>query len=328
MTGMSRNATVTVGLLLAVLLMFGLSLMAGKVWVPPSAWFGDDMGWWIIVELRLPRAILATAIGAALGLSGAVLQGYLRNPLADPTLVGVSSSAALGAVGAIFLGFAMSPFAIFASAMAGAALAVLLLAFLVGRSGSVIAFILAGMVLSSLSGSLTAFLISIAPNPFATSEIISWLMGALTDRSFGDVQMAVPFIVAGMALLALSARSLDLLSLGEDAARSLGLSTGRLQVTIVAGLGLAVGACVAVSGVVGFVGLIVPHLVRPLVGQRPSALLLPSALGGAALLLAADSLVRLIPGAGEVRLGIAMALIGTPFFFALLVGLRRRSPWL
>lgn len=310
------------------MLAFGLSLMAGKVWVPPSAWFGDDTGWWIVLELRLPRAILATAIGAALGLSGAVLQGYLRNPLADPTLVGVSSSAGLGAVTAIFLGFAMSPLAIFGSAMAGAALAVLLLAFLVGRSGSAIAFILAGMVLSSLSGSLTAFLISIAPNPFATSEIISWLMGALTDRSFADVQAAVPFIVAGMALLALSARSLDLLSLGEDAARSLGLSTGRLQVMIVAGLGLAIGACVAVSGVVGFVGLIVPHLVRPLVGQRPSSLLLPSALGGAALLLAADSLVRLIPGAGEIRLGIAMALIGTPFFFALLVGMRRRSPWL
>lgn len=327
MSNTKRTIAVTLSLLFVAMVMFCLSLMAGKVWVPPSAWFSDDMSWWIIYELRLPRAILATAIGAALGLSGAVLQGYLRNPLADPTLVGVSSSAALGAVGAIFLGFAMSPFVIFMSAMAGAALAVLLLAFLVGRSGSAIAFILAGMVLSSLSGSLTAFLVSIAPNPFATSEIISWLMGALTDRSFADVQVALPFIAAGMVLLALSARSLDLLSLGEDAARSLGLSTGRLQAIIVAGLGLAVGACVAVSGVVGFVGLIVPHLVRPLVGQRPSALLLPSALGGAALLLAADSLVRLLPGAGEVRLGIAMALIGTPFFFALLVRMRRRSIW-
>jgi len=327
MSNTKRTVMVTLSLLFATISMFCLSLMAGKVWVPPSAWFSDDMGWWIIFELRLPRAILATAIGAALGLSGAVLQGYLRNPLADPTLVGVSSSAALGAVGAIFLGFAMSPLAIFMSAMTGAALAVLLLAFLVGRSGSAIAFILAGMVLSSLSGSLTAFLVSIAPNPFATSEIISWLMGALTDRSFADVQVALPFIAAGMVLLALSARSLDLLSLGEDAARSLGLSTGRLQAIIVIGLGLAVGACVAVSGVVGFVGLIVPHLVRPLLGQRPSALLLPSALGGAALLLAADSLVRMLPGAGEVRLGIAMALIGTPFFFALLVRMRRRSVW-
>lgn len=325
---MSRNLGVTLLLAFACIAMFGLSLMAGKVWVPFSAWFGDDTGWWIILELRLPRAILAAAIGAALGLSGAVLQGYLRNPLADPTLVGVASTAALGAVGAIFFGFALSPFAIFGSAMAGAALAVLLLAFLVGRSGNAIAFILAGMVLSSLSGSLTAFLISIAPNPFATSEIISWLMGALTDRSFDDVTMALPFIVAGVVLLAFSAPALDLLSLGEDAARSLGLSTGRLQAIIVAGLGLAVGACVAVSGVVGFVGLIVPHLIRPLVGQKPSALLLPSALGGAALLLAADSLVRLSPGAGEIRLGIAMALIGTPFFFALLIDMRRRSAWL
>lgn len=332
---MTRMATAwrsptAVALLLALglVLTFGLSLMAGKVWVPASAWFGHDTGWWIIVQLRLPRAILAMAIGAALGLSGAVLQGYLRNPLADPTLVGVASTAALGAVAAIFFGFALVPFAIFGCAMAGAALAVLLLAFLVGRSGSAIAFILAGMVLSSLSGSLTAFLISIAPNPFATSEIVSWLMGALTDRGFDDVAMALPFIALGMALLACSAPALDLLSLGEDAARSLGLATGRLQALIVAGLALAVGACVAVSGVVGFVGLIVPHLIRPLVGQRPSALLLPSALGGALLLLAADSLVRLSPGAGEIRLGIAMALIGTPFFFLLLVDMRRRTSWL
>lgn len=306
---------------------FLLSLVAGKVWVPLSAWGSDDPRWWIIVELRLPRALLGLAIGAVLGLSGAVLQGYLRNPLADPALIGVSSTAGLGAVAAILLGLGTVPLILFGSAMAGAAAAVVLLALLVGRSGSALAFILAGTVLQSLAGSLTAFLISIAPNPFAMSEVIGWMMGALTDRSRGDVLRALPFMMVGALLLTLTGRSLDLLSLGEETARSLGLRAGRLQAVIALGVGLAVGSAVAVSGVVGFVGLIVPHLVRPLVGQRPSAILLPSALGGAALVLFADSLVRLAPGAEEVRLGIAMAVLGTPFFFVLLMRFRRTQPW-
>ena len=134
-------------------------------------------------------------------------------------------------------------------------------------------------------------------------------------------------MAAGAALLLTTGRALDALSLGEPAARSLGVNLARVQWVIVAGLGLAVGASVAVTGVVGFVGLIVPHLIRPLIGERPSALLIPSALGGAALVLAADSLVRLTPGAGEVRLGVAMALIGAPFFFVLMVRLRRTLAW-
>ena len=324
---MSRSACASLLLAPAVLLLFGLSLMAGKVWVPFDAWFSDQAGWWIIFELRLPRAILATAIGAMLGLSGAVLQGYLRNPLADPGLIGVSSGAALGAVASIFFGLAASPFALFACAMAGAGATMLLLGLLVGRSESAIAFILAGTVLSSLAGSATAFLISIAPNPFATSEIVIWLMGALTDRGIDEAGLALPCIAAGMLLLLTTGRSIDALSLGEAAARSLGVRLGRLQAVIVLGLGLGVGAAVAVTGVVGFVGLIVPHIVRPFVGQKPSALLLPSALGGAALLLAADSLVRLAPGAAEVRLGVAMALIGGPFFFVLLFRMRRSMAW-
>jgi iron complex transport system permease protein len=314
--------------LLAALVAIGflLSLVAGKVWVPLSAWGSDDPRWWIILELRLPRAVLGAAIGAVLGLSGAVLQGYLRNPLADPALIGVSSSAGLGAVAAILLGFG-APLLLFGSAMAGAAAAVILLSLLVGRSGSALAFILAGTVLQSLAGSITAFLISVAPNPFAMSEVIGWMMGALTDRSRDDVSRALPLMLAGCAVLALTARSIDLLSLGEETARSLGVRTGRLQALIALGVGLAVGSAVAVSGVVGFVGLIVPHLVRPLVGQKPSDVLLPSALGGAALVLFADSLVRLAPGAEEVRLGIAMAVLGTPFFFVLLMRFRRSNAW-
>ncbi len=312
-------------LILLTMLAFVLSLMAGKVWIAPTDWFSDSANGWIMAELRLPRAILGLAIGAVLGLSGAVLQGYLRNPLADPTVVGVSSSAALGGVTAIFLGLTAYPLGLFVCAMLGAGLAMLLLAAMAGRSGGPLGFILAGMVLSTLAGSLTAFLISIAPNPFAASEIIAWLMGALTDRGMDDVIHAVPFMAAGGALLLGTGRALDALTLGEDAARSLGFNPARERWMIVAGVGLAVGASVAVSGVVGFVGLIVPHFIRSLIGERPSSILVPSALGGAILTLVADSLVRLVPGAGEVRLGIAMAVLGAPFFFLLLTRIRARA---
>lgn len=314
------------GLAVLVALLFAGSLMAGKAWVPFDAWFSGDPRWWIIAELRLPRAILGVAIGAALGLTGAVLQGYLRNPLADPAVVGVSSSAALGAVAAIVLFSASAPLVVFGCAMAAGAGSMLLLAGLAWRAESAVAFVLAGTVLASLSGALTAFLISIAPNPYATAEIIDWIMGSLTDRSFAEVELAVPAIAVGCVLLLLTGRALDALTLGEAAARSLGVSLARVQLLVVVGAGLAVGASVAVTGVVGFVGLIVPHLLRPLTGARPGALLVPSALGGAALTLAADSLVRLGPGAGEIRLGVAMALLGAPFFFFLLIRMRR-SAW-
>jgi iron complex transport system permease protein len=233
----------------------------------------------------------------------------------------VSSSAALGGVIAILLG--VSGLAMFGFAMAGAAISVALLVALAGRSGGPLGFILAGMVLATLSGSLTALLISMAPNPFATSEIVAWLMGALTDRTMDDVARALPFMALGSLILLLTGRSLDALTLGEDAARSMGVDPDRLRWIIALGTGLAVGASVAVTGVVGFVGLIVPHFMRRIVGERPSATLIPSAMGGAILTLAADSAVRLIPGPREVRLGIAMAAIGAPFFFLLLARMRR-----
>ena len=311
--------------LLAALLIaaFMLSLSAGKTWIAPPHWFADNADGWIMAELRLPRALLGLGIGTVLGLSGAVLQGYLRNPLADPTVIGVSSSAALGGVTAIFLGLNAWPFGIFVCAMAGAGASVLLLAIMAGRGGGVYGFILGGMVLSTLAGSLTAFLISVTANPFATSEILSWLMGALTDRTMDDATRALPFMVLGGAILLTTGRTFDALILGEAGARSIGANIARLRWIIIAGVGIGVGASVAVSGVVGFVGLIVPHVMRSFFGERPSAILLPSAIGGAILTLTADALVRLSPGAGEIKLGIVMAVIGAPFFFMLL--LRRRS---
>lgn len=309
-------------LLLLTLTAFLLSLMAGKIWIWPTDWAADNADGWIFLELRLPRALLGLSIGAVLGLSGAVLQGYLRNPLADPTVLGVSASAALGGVGAIYLGIHLLPFGLFACAMLGAGFSILLL-LAIARGGGPIGFILGGMVLSTLAGALTAFVISIAPNPFAASEIINWLMGALTDRLMVDVWTALPFMALGVALLLSTRRALDALTLGEAGARSLGINMLRLQWVIVLGVGLAVGASVAVSGVVGFVGLIVPHLIRAIYGEQPSKILLPSALGGAILTLTADSLVRLLPGPDEIRLGIAMAVLGAPFFLLLLLRYRK-----
>ena len=309
-------------LLLLTLAAFLLSLMAGKVWIWPMSWATDNADGWIFLELRLPRALLGLCIGAVLGLSGAVLQGYLRNPLADPTVLGVSASAALGGVLAIFLGINLVPFGLFGCAMIGAGTSILLL-LAIGRGGGPIGFILGGMVLSTLAGALTAFVISIAPNPFAASEIINWLMGALTDRLMEDVLTALPFMAIGALLLLTTGRALDALTLGENGAKSLGVDMFRLQWLIVLGVGLSVGASVAVSGVVGFVGLIVPHLIRSFYGEQPSRSLVPSALGGAILTLTADSLVRLIPGPGEMRLGIAMAVLGAPFFLLLLLRYRK-----
>jgi len=311
-------------LLMALVVVSCLSLLAGKVWIAPVELITGDDRWPIIAELRLPRVVLALLIGGGLGMAGAAMQGYLRNPLADPGLFGVSATAALGAVISIFFGLAATPLVLSGFALAGAALAVLLLSVIAGQSGSVIVFTLAGVVISSLAGALTALVISLAPTPFATGQIVNWLMGALTDRSWDEVTLAAPLIVLGMFVIASAGRALDALTLGEAAARTLGVRPALLQAQIVIGVGLVVGASVAASGIIGFVGLIVPHLIRPLTNRRPSAVLLPSALAGALLLLVADSAVRAAPTVSELRLGIAMSLLGAPFFLALLLKMRRQ----
>jgi iron complex transport system permease protein len=316
---MSRASILFLGLLLVAA---PASLLAGRVWINPLDPQVANAAV-ILAELRLPRTLLAVIIGAGLGTAGAAMQGYLRNPLADPGLFGIAPGAALGAVLSLFLGLT-APWALPAFALAGAGGAMALLALIAGRSASVALFTLSGMMIASLAGALTSLVISLAPNPWALSAIVTWLMGALTDRSWHDVWLALPLTLAGIAALAAARRGLDALSLGEDTARSLGLSPQRLQAAMIAGIGLTVGASVAVAGIIGFVGLIVPHLVRPLTDHRPSSLLLPSALAGALLLLLADSLCRLLPLAGELRLGIALSLLGAPFFLALLLRLRRR----
>ncbi len=219
------------------------------------------------------------------------MQGYLRNPLADPGLFGIAPGAALGAVASLWFGFAASPVLLPLFALLGAAGAMALLAAIAGRTGGIALFTLAGMMIASLAGALTSLAISLAPNAFAMSEIVTWLMGALTDRSWSDVALAAPLTLAGIACLLMAARGLDALVLGDAAARSLGMEPRALQGWLIAGVGMTVGSGVAVAGIVGFVGLIVPHLVRPFTDRRPSGLLLPSALAGALLVIVADSVV-------------------------------------
>jgi iron complex transport system permease protein len=322
------NPTLLYGVLVGLLaILAGASLLIGKVWVPWSVWASPELDprWAIVFELRLPRTLLAILVGAALGLSGAVLQGYTRNPLADPGVLGVSSMAALGAVLTLYYGVtALAPWALPIAAISGALIGVAILMLLSGSASTMVTFILAGAILNILSSAGVSLALSLAPNPWAVTEIIDWLMGSLADRSFDEVRMALPFIVVGCGLLLTSGRALDALTLGELGARSLGVSIKKTRWTLALGVGLAAGASVAVTGVIGFVGLVTPHLLRPLVGARPGALLGPSLLGGAVIVLAGDILVRMTPAAGEVKLGVAMAALGAPFFLFLLLRMRRR----
>jgi iron complex transport system permease protein len=314
------------GLIVLLIVLSGLSLIVGKVWVPFSAWTQPyiDPRWAIVFELRMPRTILALFVGGALGLAGAVLQGYTRNPLADPGVLGVSAMAALGAVLTLYYGVtAAAPWALPVAAISGALIGVAILMLLSGQASSLVTFILAGAILNILSSAGVSLALSLAPNPWAVNEIVDWLMGSLADRSYEEVRMALPLILIGCGLLLTTGRALDALTLGETGARSLGVSMPLVRWTIALGVGLSAGASVAVTGVIGFVGLVTPHLLRPLVGQRPGALLVPSILGGAVVVLAGDILVRLTPAAAEVKLGVAMAALGAPFFLVLLLRLRR-----
>jgi iron complex transport system permease protein len=324
----ARSArTLSSGLVLLVIALTIASLLVGKVtlgWNVLSQ--QDPVTRVIFLELRLPRALLGVLIGAALGLAGAAIQSYLRNPLAEPGTLGLSSMSALGAVLSIFFGIAGAhPWTLPLCGVAGGVAAMAALLMLAGRSASTLTLVLAGIILSALAIAGISLVLSLSASPWAASEIIRWMLGALTDRSFDDLTIAAPLIAIGGALVLMCREPLNALTLGEDGARSLGIDLTRVRWMMCVGMGLLVGASVAVTGIVGFVGLVVPHLLRPLVGARPSALLVPSAIGGAALVLAGDVVVRLLPGGTELQLGVMMSLVGAPFFFILLYSMRRRT---
>jgi iron complex transport system permease protein len=310
----------------AIAMLAGISLATGRVWVPFGAWTDpSDPRWAIVFELRLPRTLLALVVGAALGMSGAAMQGYTRNPLADPGVLGVSSMGAMGAVLTLYLGTgATEPWVLAVGAMTGAFLGVAMLMALSGAAGGMVTFVLAGLILNILATAGTSLALSLAPNPWAVNEIVNWLLGSLADRSVDDLRLATPAVTVGCALLLLTGRALDALTLGETGARALGVNLGLTRWLLAVGMALACGGSVAVTGVIGFVGLVTPHLLRPWVGERPGALLWPSAIGGGLIVLIADIAVRLLPSAAEVKLGVAMSALGAPFFFAMLLAMRRR----
>ena len=326
------------GLLLALLAaatvcMFFVALLVGPAELDIGASLaaligqGNPAAVLVMQEIRLPRAILGLAVGATLGLCGAALQGYLRNPLADPGVLGISSSASLGAVLVLYSGLAaVSSIALPIGAMVGAIGAVVLIQVLAGAYAGTLSLILAGVAVSSLAGAATMLALNLSPNPFASLEIVFWIMGSLNDRSMEHVALSLPFMLAGWVALMMSGRGLDALTLGGDVATTLGADIRGVRRLVIVGTAVAVGGATSVAGSIGFVGLVVPHILRPLVGQWPSRLLAASAFGGAILVMAADVAVRLIGSGRDIKIGVLTALIGAPFFIWLVVKTRRRMP--
>lgn len=316
------------GLGLALVALFVASLLTGVAEVAPLTALkalitgGEGPLGLVMREIRLPRAILAVLVGASLGLSGAAMQGLLRNPMAEPGVIGISAAAALGAVIALQTGLAASfALALPLAALLGALIGVAAILFLAGRGGT-LALILAGIALSALAAALTSLVLNLSPNPFAAQDIVFWMMGSLADCSFTHVAIAAPFIALGGLLLVRSGRGLEALTLGEEAAASMGIDLTRLRLAVILGTAASVGAATAVAGTVGFVGLVVPHLLRPLVGASPARLLPAAALGGAVLVLIADIAVRKVLPGQDLKLGVLMALVGAPVFLNLIWRMR------
>jgi iron complex transport system permease protein len=325
-----RRVSVTVALIILVVLLALISLGTGPVRLSPLAVVdalfggGSDVQQVIVREIRLPRTVLGLAIGAILGLSGAALQGLLRNPLASPSLFGAPQSAAFGAVLVISLGLAdVRSYALPVAAIAMAFASVFVLLSIAGRNAGLLILILAGLAISSLAGAMTALVMNLSSNPFVVLEIAFWLLGSLEDRSFRHVMLALPFIAAGAVILMSRRNAFRALTLGEETAQSLGVDVGRLRLAVITGVALGVGGAVAVTGTIGFIGLVAPHLMRPLIGHDPARLLVPSALTGAALLLAADIAVRIIPSTSDIKVGVLTSIIGVPFFLYLIMRERR-----
>ena len=318
----------------AALLALTLALMLASLAVGPAGlsvrtalqalWSGEGPAGIIVREIRLPRTLLAALIGATLGLSGAALQGLFRNPLAEPALFGAPQAAAAAASFVIAFGFfPATSLAVPAAGILGALLSIGALVLIAGQRTSLTVILLAGLALASFAGAMTALVLNLAPNPFIALEVAFWLLGSLEDRSRDHLLIAMPFMIASWILLFANARSFRALTLGEDAAMSLGVDLKRTRLMVVAGTALGVGAAVAVAGAIGFVGLVAPHLVRRFVKSDPARVMLPGALAGAALLVTADIAVRVVPSAIELKVGVVTALIGVPFFLAMIFSERR-----
>jgi iron complex transport system permease protein len=328
---MTAASTIRLNLALVTLIivLMVISLMVGPAGLSPRAalaglFSGDGPAGIVVRDIRLPRTLLAVLIGATLGLSGAALQGLLRNPLAEPALFGAPQAAAAASSFMIAFGFvSATSLAVPVAGIAGALVSIGGLVLIAGRRASLAVILLAGLALASFAGAMTALILNLAPNPFIALEVAFWLLGSLEDRSSDHLFIAAPFVLASWIVLLANARAFRALTLGEDAAASLGVDLLRTRLLVVIGVALGVGACVAVAGSIGFVGLVAPHLVRRASGFDPARVMLPGALAGAALLLAADVAVRIVPAAVELKVGVVTALIGVPFFLVMIFGERR-----
>jgi len=314
---------------LCMLVVFYLALIVGPVDISIGKAFMDffekesTIESLILFDIRLPRALLAMFIGATLGLAGAALQGLLRNPLAEPGIIGVSNCAALGAVLVFYFGYSNFVwFALPLGGLLGALASVVIIFMLIGNSNSIVTLILAGVAINAIGGALIALALNFAPNPYAMQEIVFWLLGSVSNRSMNELIIALPFMLVGWGIILFCGRFLNALTLGEETASSMGFEVKRLRWILVIGVAACVGAAVSVAGNIGFIGLVVPHLIRPFVGYEPRRLLLASTLGGAILLLIADIAVQLLSSGGELKLGVITSLVGGPFFLFLILKTR------
>lgn len=327
---MSLRPLLIPALLLASLIALFGALLLGSTPMEASrvlaalAGMADTTDVTVVWQVRLPRALAAFTVGLALGGSGAALQGLLRNPLAEPGVLGVSASASLGATFALYYGFiSVSAWLVPVAAVAGALLATMLIAAAAMRTSSVVTLILIGVGLSSFAGAAMSLLMNLAPNPFSLSDMINWMLGSVANRGFPDIVFAAPFIAAGLTILYAGRRGLTALTLGDEAAAGIGLDLRRQRLLVVAGAGLATGGAVALAGAIGFVGIVAPHIVRPLVDHDPARSLIPSALLAGLILVLADIGVRLLPTEFELKLGVVAALIGAPAF--VWIAMQRRT---
>ena len=327
---MSMVRWLTPGLALASVFAVFAACLLGSTPLPAERVFaaflgGAEAGDRLVVwSIRLPRALAAFLVGAALGLSGAALQGLLRNPLAEPGVLGVSATASLAATFSLYYGLvSLSPWVLPLAAILGALAATALLAIAAIRTRSVVTLILIGVGISSFAGALMSLLMNLAPNPFSLSDMINWMLGSVANRSFNEIVLALPFLIAGSLILLATGRGLSALTLGEEAASGVGLNLRDQRIFTVLGAGLATGASVALAGAIGFVGIVAPHLIRPFVGHDPARSLIPSALLAGFILVLADIGVRIIPTTNELKLGVVAALIGAPVF--VWIAMQRRA---
>ena len=323
---MSCNIILLTALILAALVSLTIGPVDLKIMDVMNGIFGpsNDPVSIIVSELRLPRVLLGILIGSALGVSGAALQGVLRNPLADPGVIGVSASAALGAVIAIHLGLHLI-WSLFIPifAMGGALLATLILLAVSVRESSVLMLILVGIGISSLAMAGVSLVMNLAESPMSVRDMIMWMLGSLENRTTTDLFLALPFILLGWIMMINVGQGLNALSVGEDTARSMGINLSMLKFRVVIGSAISIGAAVSVCGSIGFVGLVVPHMVRRLVTKEPGDILIPSALMGGLLLTLADMLTRLPTPGATLQLGVVTSLIGAPTFLYIIYKTRK-----